>query len=372
MKNFLIKLLLILTPTLLVVSSYEFVMFNIGETYTIPYVYEKQKGNDSSLFLRKYLSQEFRNYKLYSLEKNMPDILSIGSSRMMQVRSIFFNESHYNTAGTLYSLEDLNSFLKKDFKSNTILIGIDPWWFKTDNIRKKRVKELEFAYVKEEFNLTRYNPLIEYHKILSDFFNNRTTKNIGANAQLYNTGFRTDGSLKLRDKRINLLLKEKKFIDTEEPKVSKRIEESITPFFTISDFNIKEFKNSMTLLKKISDKGKNVIVYLPPLTNESFKTLKNTENQKYMFEFITVQMPNILDSYNIKYIPTEHPSMYNLDDTYFTDGFHPSEVFIAIQLKKYHHFFNGKINPNLLEELIENRFCNLLFDKSEMITIYEE
>lgn len=371
MKKFLIKISIFIIPTLIVLSSYEYLLFKLGETKTIPYVFKIQEENTLSLYMRKYLPQDFNNYKLYGIQKKQPNVISTGSSRMMQVRSEFFNDSYYNAAGLLYNIRDLNDFLKSDIKANTILIGIDPWWFKYDNL-KTEINERDFKYTKAKFDLSRYNSLIDYHKILSDFFKKRIQKNIGANAQLSNGGFRLDGSLKVPDHRVNLLLKEKIFIDVEDPKTKTRITKGLTPYFSISKFDTIKFENSIKLVKSLLDNGKNVIVYLPPFSSESYNSLKNTKKQGDMFEFITVHMPKVMDTYGIKYIPTENPSLYNLDDTYFIDGFHPSEVFVAMQLKRYSSYFKGKVNPENLKALIEKRFCNLLFNKSEMISIYGE
>ena len=371
MKYFLRKLLFFIIPIILFLLSYEYVMHSLGETSTIPTVFEIQERNRNSLFMRKYLSQDFRNYKLYGIKRNKPEILSSGSSRMMQIRSEFFNSTYYNAGGLLHNMRDLNNFLESDIKANTILVGIDPWWFKYDNL-KIRDKNKEFEFSKGKFDLTRYNSLIDYHKIISDLTKERISKNIGTNAQLFNGGFRLDGSLKTPDYRINLLLKEKKFIDIEEPKTSKRIKNGLTGRFSISKFDTLKFENSIKLVKSLVDEGKNIVVYLMPFSNESYHTLVNTEKQKDLFEFATVHMPKVLDSYGIKYIPTEHPSLYKLDDTYFIDGFHPSEIFVAIQLKRYASLFNNEIDPVKLDTLINNRFCNLLFNKSEMLTIYNE
>lgn len=346
-------------------------MSSLGETSTIPNVFEIQEVNKNSLFMRKYLSQDFRNYKLYGIKKNNPEILSTGSSRMMQIRSEFFESSYYNAGGLLHNMSDLNNFLKSDIKANTVFFGIDPWWFKYDNLKIKD-KNKAFEFDKGKFQLTRYNSLSDFHNILSDFSKDRITKNIGANAQLFNGGFRLDGSLKTPDNRVNILLKEKKFVDVEKPKTSIRIKNGLTGRFSISKFDTVKFENSIKLVKSLVDEGKNVVIYLPPFSNESYQSLKNTKDQKDMFEFVTIHMPKVLDAYGIQYIPTEYPALYNLDDTYFIDGFHPSEIFVAVQLKKYSSFFNQKVEPHKLQELIDNRFCNLLFNKSEMLSIYNE
>jgi hypothetical protein len=76
-------------------------------------------------------------------------------------------------------------------------------------------------------------------------------------------------------------------------------------------------------------------------------------------------MPSVLDRFDISYIRTEIPSQYGLDDTYFMDGFHPSEVFLAHQLKRHSDKFFNKIDTLIIENNIKNRFCNILLKGSE-------
>ena len=65
---------------------------------------------------------------------------------------------------------------------------------------------------------------------------------------------------------------------------------------------------------------------------------------------------------------TESSNDYNLNDTYFIDGFHPSEIFVAMQISKYNDLFKQRIDTSLLSSSINNRYCNLLFDLNEMNT----
>ena len=80
-------------------------------------------------------------------------------------------------------------------------------------------------------------------------------------------------------------------------------------------------------------------------------------------------MPKILEKNKLSFISVESPSDYNLDDTYFINGIHPSEVFVAIQSLRYHSLFKNKIDTSKIQDQLEKRFNNIFFYKKEMIVV---
>lgn len=371
MSRFIKNILLFLSPILLVIGFYEYLLYGMGETYSIPKVFSVQEKKQGSLYMRKYISQGFKNYKYSGILRYQPEILVLGSSRVMQFRSEFFNNKFYNAGGLVRSHKDLNSLINSEIEAKTILIGIDPWWYKEDNIINAKDHN-RFSIGEYSFDITRYNSLMDYDDLISDYFSQRNKQSVGAAAQLENAGFRLDGSLKIPDSRVNLLLKEKKFVDTETPKTSKRIKNGLTSRFSFSAIDTIEFIKSAKIIKTMIDKGKDIIVYLPPFTSESYHSLRTTPEQKNFFEFTTSFMPKILKELGIKYIPVENPELYALKDTFFMDGFHPSEVFVSLQLQRHHKHFKQNINLSKIDSLYKYRYCNLLFNKSELTLISKE
>ena len=133
MKKFLFKVIFFATPILVLLTVYEVAMFYYGETKTIQNVLNHQKDN-KSLFLRKYLSQEFNTYKTKGIEINSPKILVTGSSRVMQFQESYFTNSFYNSGGLLQNREDFRTFIENIDDAELFIIGIDSWWYKKDNL----------------------------------------------------------------------------------------------------------------------------------------------------------------------------------------------------------------------------------------------
>lgn len=361
MRKFRKKVFYFLLPIILIGGLYEAMMNDMGETYSMHKVHDMQENNNKVLFMRQLLSQEFNFYKELGIKKYLPENLIIGSSRVMQFKSNYFTESFYNAGGLLQNKWDLNKFLKSDVGAKTIILGIDPWWFKNDNIQNCK----SWIGAKEELvnSKDRYLGLLKMSSVISSFFKARINDNIGANAQIGNGGFRFDGSMKIPDERIFLLEKENKFIDTESPPIKKRIVNGLTLRFSLSKIDTSAFIESVKLIsKRLKRRKENIVVYLPPFTNEASQALKAVDNQNEFELFINHYMEVILNKYEVPFISVESPQDYKLDDTYFIDGIHPSEVFVSLQLLRYSSLFSDQIDVSSLKNDLDTRFSNLVFN----------
>jgi hypothetical protein len=366
MRKFLIQVLIFSLPIIAIIGLYEYFLFSMGESYPISMVFESQEKNHGSLFIRKYLSQDFRNYKLYGIKHTEPEMLFIGSSRVMQIKGNFFKEKFYNAGGLIQHHRDLNQFLEKPISARFLFIGIDSWWYKADHVRYANTSNDEVSEYSILFK-SRYNALDKIDKIFYDYFSDRTKKHVGIAAQTDNGGFRLDGSLKVSDERVNMIIKNPQFVDTEDPPIHQRIIQGTPYKFSYSNIDTNAFLSTVKLIKTLINNGKQVVVYLPPFTDESFDLFKITKEQNAFYQFTYEYIPKVLTKYRIPFINTETPRMYQLDDTYFMDGFHPSEVFVAHQLYKHAYLFNGKIDTTTISNSIRNMYCPLFLDSNEIL-----
>jgi len=117
--------------------------------------------------------------------------------------------------------------------------------------------------------------------------------------------------------------------------------ESLTSRFSISTIDTVAFLTTIHQIKQFEAKGKKAVVYLLPFTNESLQTFAKTETQNTFYTFTMRYMAAQLAANNIPFIPLERPDDYKAEDTFFMDGIHPSEVFVAIQLKQHSSKFWG-------------------------------
>ncbi|MBD5641220.1 MAG: hypothetical protein HDQ91_02210 [Desulfovibrio sp.] len=78
------------------------------------------------------ISQDFIEYKLMLYKAIKPEIVAIGSSRVMQFRGAWFRESFLNMGGVAGNLAVLRSTIDamlKISRPKAVILGIDFWWF---------------------------------------------------------------------------------------------------------------------------------------------------------------------------------------------------------------------------------------------------
>jgi hypothetical protein len=365
MKYFVLRIVLFSLPLIAYLAVYEIAMDSLGETVNIDEILDEQQDS-TGLFMRRFLDQEY-TYKLSALERHQPEIIIVGSSRVMQFRSDYFNKSFYNGGGLLQNYKDLLSFLVKGHGERLLIIGLDPWWFKKDNSENSFswINETEKEVVKSGKRYAGLKSIIPITRALSEA---RVLKNFGGAAQVGNGGFRFDGSMKIPDERIEKLLREKRFVDTEDPPIPERIKKGLTKRFSYSTIDTSAWKEVLISIKQYEAMGGRVLIYLPPLSTESATLIRLENKQKYFFRFLSQTMSDDLANQKISFIPFEAPTNYGLPDTYFVDGIHPSEVFVARQVERHIDKFDGTVNKQKLKEMIETSFCELLFDEEEMAT----
>ncbi|SDF88622.1 hypothetical protein [Desulfovibrio legallii] len=78
------------------------------------------------------VSQDFVDYKLQLYAAVKPEVVALGSSRVMQFRGAYFRKSFLNVGGTAGNLPVLRSTLDamlRLHRPEAVILGLDFWWF---------------------------------------------------------------------------------------------------------------------------------------------------------------------------------------------------------------------------------------------------
>jgi hypothetical protein len=133
-KRFLIQLLVYLVPLTVYVLSTSGAAAYAGEFYPLRQIAALQAGSTPVLYGRAYRDNYF-SYKLIATKLRRPEVLSIGSSRMLEFRSMFFNKkssAFYNAAHSAQSIYQVHDFLEALDQSElpkVLIISLDHPWF---------------------------------------------------------------------------------------------------------------------------------------------------------------------------------------------------------------------------------------------------
>jgi len=141
----------IIVSTCICVIIFEYSLYRLGESGSYDEIIKNQiKYN--MLFGRK-LTNQTSKYKITGAQIIKPEVLILGTSRIMQVRQIFFkSQTIYNAginASTSRGINGMTGFLDAVNDSTNIkhiIIGLDPWLFNPnypDNYPKNKTEILK-------------------------------------------------------------------------------------------------------------------------------------------------------------------------------------------------------------------------------------
>lgn len=108
----------------------------MGELMPVPQIVALQAGVDPVLYGPADRDPIFA-YKVYATNTYRPDVLVLGSSRVLQFRAGLLSDQDqfYNAAGQTWRLRELNAFinaLDADYQPQVLLLGLDQVWFNAD------------------------------------------------------------------------------------------------------------------------------------------------------------------------------------------------------------------------------------------------
>lgn len=128
------KLIVFLLPFAAAFFALTGVLVYLGESMPLSWVVSLQQRDDSVLYRPMYGNRD-QQFKLMSVNARRPEVLALGSSRILQFRAGFFNrrpEAFYNAAAPAWRLEqvaDLLYSISEDALPRILILAIDPPWF---------------------------------------------------------------------------------------------------------------------------------------------------------------------------------------------------------------------------------------------------
>ena len=286
-------------------------------------------------------------------EESLPEIIIIGSSRVMQIDSTFIHQhvgegefvNHGVSGGGLYDYYGILGCyaLYKGEWPKTIIIGADPWIFNGDNTEETRYDyyQNEITYMRALVS-ERKNAWGEKPKVLImqawDFTGQLFSPAYFQYALEWRQGMdakqdisyrivdgedatedalrRPDGSFRYP---LNSIYRDPS--DVEKEVANAIANNSIYHLTNYGEMNADMQKEFLLLVDFLQEQGVEVILYLPPFhpsyyeyfeTNENYKAVLATE--EWLFEYAGIRGIQVYGSYN--------PAYQDLAPTDFLDGIH--------------------------------------------------
>jgi len=308
------------------------------------------------------LNQNTFKYKLELIKQTKPEIVVLGSSRMMQFREQSFSSSFINAGGAMNHLSEGYQFIQEMYQVHTpkyIILGLDFWWFNANFIQPNF-----FSYHKNDGTIFDYKKIISPIKwlytgkidysIINNIWHNGIIKNkytnydnLGFSAISTSDGFRHDGS-RLYNKTIFGLDKSN---DVQFKDTLSRIKNGNKRFQYATNLDNSRLVLFNKIIKYIDEKKTTLILIVPPVANIVHKEMKN-----YNYFFIN-KLEKYLKKLNIELYFHHNISKISSDDCEFIDGFHGGDILYQRILENLYinnSIMKDKININHINKNINN------------------
>ena len=133
MAKFVRNILLFLLPLLLIVVAIiplYCMARETGEFDSIEKRVEEQRDNHNCLMGLGY-NEKTDYYKLLNANYYKAPVISLGTSRVMQFKGVFFSSPFYNCGGAVGgNYNEYRNYIENlDYKPETIIVGLDAWVF---------------------------------------------------------------------------------------------------------------------------------------------------------------------------------------------------------------------------------------------------
>ncbi len=286
-----------------------------------------------------------------------PDIIVLGSSRSMQIRTeLFPRKSLFNHSVSGASLEDIIAIYSMYIEKNTplpktVIIGLDPWLLNINN-NQGRWKAIKRSYYKLANSLNikldssipihanKYLQLVSlsyFQESLKTVYKNIFTKGkkrgnyfkVNTDKMIPNeTMKRSDGSF-LYDKKLRSVTTK----EVEKSALKYINEKRIYSLEKFTKLNHNKKINLSKLILFILKKDSNIIFFLPPYHPTVYNYLDKSEKYKIINE-AEAYFIRLAKKHKIPILGSYNPNKLNLTKRNFYDGMHPKENALKIIFSK--------------------------------------
>ncbi|RLA74278.1 MAG: hypothetical protein DRG11_05305 [Epsilonproteobacteria bacterium] len=299
------------------------------ENNTYSDIVERQITNNS--IYGTALNQNTFSYKLELIKKVKPNIVALGSSRVMAFRKENFNTSFVTAGGGMNYLNEGYKFLENMYqfhKPEYIILGLDFWWFNNDfnqpkyfpyhendgkSISTTKIYKTLSWLTSGKVSLSSFTNILNSNKIKNQYTN---YDNLGFAAISTSNGFRSDGS-QFYSKTVFGLEKsgDEKFSNT-----FKRISDGNSRFEYGNELSKDRIDTFNKILEIIKNNNTKIILLIPPIANATYKKM---EAFPYGFIDRFRELVKSLDMENYDY---HNLSVITQNDCECVDGFHGGDV----------------------------------------------
>jgi hypothetical protein len=336
--RFITKGILFIVPIILVIIFPVIILYKTGEFIKIEEIISLQSKNENSIVFGKvYLGQGGDlPHKMQVLAVRKPDVISVGSSRVLQFRSkLFLDESSfYNAGGVGANVGDFNKMLlimqeEYDYTPKAVILGLDQFNFNSNRDSKS------LAFTEEPDKSPAAELFIALRNVYFDLFkrkfstieifskNTNSFTPIGLHARTTGSGIRNDGSHRYGahiENPNNPEHEDYQFQDT-----LKRIEAGSRLFEYGNNISQDALVQVQNLLTYAHANDIYVIAFLPPYPHPILEEMLSRGESYLYIQKIYPSLKPLFDEFEYALFDFTDLSSVGAGDDEIIDGLHASE-----------------------------------------------
>lgn len=330
MKQFLKTVALFLAPAVLVVGLFCAALVRSGELAPMEEVRRAATEGRLSLFGLAY-REETRSFKQAVADARGAEVLVLGTSRSMQLRSEFFGtDSFYNAGGGIAYLSQAQPFLEhlpEGAKPERLLLVLDQYFYNTN---WRRLEPEDSGVLAPD---TAIDAKTFFRRMIWNYGDGKfsllrvlcTPEGVyGLTAAARGAGFCPDGSYTYGSALLHPEQSEDAgFADTFDriDRLNDRFEDGIVP-------DEAAFAETRALLEYCAANGIEVTAFLPPYAPSVWQRMQQTGNYQYISAAVPI-LKELFAEYGFEVF--DYSDLPETGDDQYVDGFHGSDrVYAAV------------------------------------------
>ncbi|HEY4493688.1 MAG TPA: hypothetical protein VJB98_03655 [Candidatus Paceibacterota bacterium] len=341
LKVFLRKVAKFVSPLILLLLALELIGYRSGELIPVREVAKLQAASgEELLYERGLVTQGQAEFKLIQLSVRRPEVVMLGSSRVLEFRKEVLPEmnSFYNAGGLTRSVEEVASFfdtVPAGYSPKILFVGIDSFWFDDKNSPSHSNAPGAFSddevsspeahwYVMRSIGKMAFTNPRQLWQIVVGRDALTGLRAIGVSA-LSGSGFRNDGSFQ-RGKEIIYRRQFPSYGDTEVPPIMERVLMGLGQFPHGGRALPERLTEMERFLASARARGVYVIGFLPPYSHEVYRELASSPNFKNSFPVTRAALVRIFRESNYPLYDFSDLDTLNMSDDFLFDGLHITET----------------------------------------------
>lgn len=272
-------------------------------------------------------------YKKAVYDRIRPDVVAVGSSRVLQFLPSDFTVPFTN-AGSLRSLEEAAEMVDTLFtikKPKVLILGIDFWWYRDHAVEQKYTRSPENPELRlvDLFEPARW--LVRGKVGFGDVVDVMTgnTPHLGIAAIARQDGFDAAGAYYYS----SLVTGAEKNYDLKFVTTLDRIEKGDHLFTHDDPFSEEQYKKTEELFRKIKTSGVHTIVFITPLAPAAIDAIEKNKVHYAYIPQVQKRIPELARKYGLPVFDFHDIRNLGSGDCEFLDGIHGGETAYGRVLK---------------------------------------